>query len=845
MMNKATAVDDRHQTMTWGAAQLGIGQGVLDAVADGLIEASGDLLVLVAVWVDPACDRRDGAPRGEPGRDAQGARRLRRRSRPGCGGRARRAARRAAQPVLLAASSMRIAAVETRAYRYPLDPPFRAGLGPGAARAPGGDDRGRPLRRRRRGLRERRRAARPRAPRAAPRRRRPVRTRAPCTGSSRRSTSTAGGNWIVEVAVWDLVGARRRRARCGNCSAGERSGCSPTRRAASWSTRTSAPPLPSRYATQACEAVKIRFHSQRLAPRRRGRRGRPRGGGDRARDHGRREPGLAHAGRPARRAGTSRRRSQFARALERLGVVLARGAASHRGRRGLRARCAANGRSRIAAGRDRARDGGGARPRPTRRRRRRPAGRRPRRRHRRRAGAIAALADVRGRALVPPHVVERHTACSRTCTRLSRSRPCPYLEVPFDPPGWSAERRDWLLPVTLEIAADGTVGAARRARARRRARLGRARAIAGRLMRIRAAVLHEPRQPLTGRGGRARPAARRARSSYASPRRASATRTCVSPTASWARGAGRSSSATRARAIVEAVGAGGRHTSRPATTWRSASCPPAASCRRRAPPGASTSARRGENGAARDAAWTGRARLRLADGTPLQHALMTACFAERRVVAAAGAVPHPARASAVAGIASRLRRRHRRSARSGTPPASERASPPSSSGAAASGCRSSRRRGIAGADPIVAVDRDAGEARARAHARARRTRSTSGSATTAARVVPARPAGGADHAFEVVGRPETIRLAWDALRPGGDGGRRRARAARRRRRAPGDRVPLRQGSSRLVLRIGRRGERSPAAGRARHPRRARPRRCRDGDRAARGGQRRARPTTGR
>jgi len=56
MMNKATALDDRHQTMTWGAAQLGIGQGVLDAVADGLIEASGDLLVLVAVWVDPAAD---------------------------------------------------------------------------------------------------------------------------------------------------------------------------------------------------------------------------------------------------------------------------------------------------------------------------------------------------------------------------------------------------------------------------------------------------------------------------------------------------------------------------------------------------------------------------------------------------------------------------------------------------------------------------------------------------------------------------------------------------------------------------------------------------------------------
>ena len=53
MMNKATALAERHQTLTWGAAQLGIGQGVLDAVADGLLEASGDLLVLVAIWIDP------------------------------------------------------------------------------------------------------------------------------------------------------------------------------------------------------------------------------------------------------------------------------------------------------------------------------------------------------------------------------------------------------------------------------------------------------------------------------------------------------------------------------------------------------------------------------------------------------------------------------------------------------------------------------------------------------------------------------------------------------------------------------------------------------------------------
>jgi formaldehyde-activating enzyme len=56
MMNKATATDALHQTITWGAAQLGIAQGVLDAVAEGVVEASGDLFVLVAVWVDPTAD---------------------------------------------------------------------------------------------------------------------------------------------------------------------------------------------------------------------------------------------------------------------------------------------------------------------------------------------------------------------------------------------------------------------------------------------------------------------------------------------------------------------------------------------------------------------------------------------------------------------------------------------------------------------------------------------------------------------------------------------------------------------------------------------------------------------
>jgi formaldehyde-activating enzyme len=53
MINKATAVEDRHQTITWGAAQLGIAQGVLDAVADELLEPSADVLVLVCAWIDP------------------------------------------------------------------------------------------------------------------------------------------------------------------------------------------------------------------------------------------------------------------------------------------------------------------------------------------------------------------------------------------------------------------------------------------------------------------------------------------------------------------------------------------------------------------------------------------------------------------------------------------------------------------------------------------------------------------------------------------------------------------------------------------------------------------------
>jgi 5,6,7,8-tetrahydromethanopterin hydro-lyase len=50
-VNKTTIDSDTLGRLTWGAAQLGVGQGVLDAVADGL--PAQDLVVLAVVWIDP------------------------------------------------------------------------------------------------------------------------------------------------------------------------------------------------------------------------------------------------------------------------------------------------------------------------------------------------------------------------------------------------------------------------------------------------------------------------------------------------------------------------------------------------------------------------------------------------------------------------------------------------------------------------------------------------------------------------------------------------------------------------------------------------------------------------
>jgi len=171
----------------------------------------------------------------------------------------------------------------------------------------------------------------------------------------------------------------------------------------------------------------------------------------------------------------------------------------------------------------------------------------------------------------------------------------------------------------------------------------------------------------------------------------------------------------------------------------------------------------GENGP-RGVLMDGTSRLSLPDGTPVQHALMTACFAERTVVPAAGAIPLPRelplwQASLLGcGVVTAF----------GAVRNAARVEPGQSAaviGCGGVGLQVIAALRIAGADPIVAVDLDAEKLRL-ASARGATHAVEGGSATTAARV--ARLTGrGSDWAFEVVGRAETMRLAWDCLRPGG------------------------------------------------------------------------------
>ena len=58
-VNKATIAGDDHARLTWGAAQAGVAEGVLDALQAGFVPDPSGAVLIVAVWVDPAA--ADGA----------------------------------------------------------------------------------------------------------------------------------------------------------------------------------------------------------------------------------------------------------------------------------------------------------------------------------------------------------------------------------------------------------------------------------------------------------------------------------------------------------------------------------------------------------------------------------------------------------------------------------------------------------------------------------------------------------------------------------------------------------------------------------------------------------------
>ncbi len=69
---------------------------------------------------------------------------------------------------------------------------------------------------------------------------------------------------------------------------------------------------------------------------------------------------------------------------------------------------------------------------------------------------LAALAGVHDRTWSPHTWTNGFGLLANLHVAMAVST-CPYIEVPFDPPAWTPERRDWLLPAPLEIAPDGTI----------------------------------------------------------------------------------------------------------------------------------------------------------------------------------------------------------------------------------------------------------------------------------------------------------------------------------------------------------------------------------------------------
>lgn len=60
-VGKAAIAHERHAELTWGPAQAGVAAGVADALADDTLRAEqvGGLVLIAAVWVDPAAQDAD------------------------------------------------------------------------------------------------------------------------------------------------------------------------------------------------------------------------------------------------------------------------------------------------------------------------------------------------------------------------------------------------------------------------------------------------------------------------------------------------------------------------------------------------------------------------------------------------------------------------------------------------------------------------------------------------------------------------------------------------------------------------------------------------------------------
>jgi S-(hydroxymethyl)glutathione dehydrogenase/alcohol dehydrogenase len=213
--------------------------------------------------------------------------------------------------------------------------------------------------------------------------------------------------------------------------------------------------------------------------------------------------------------------------------------------------------------------------------------------------------------------------------------------------------------------------------------------------------------------------------------------------------------------VVESVGESVTHV-KPGDAVAFCFVPPCGSCRmchRGRPHLCETAAEHSLAGVLMD----GTSRLERPDGTQIKHFLHVSCFAERCVVPAGSAVPLGAElplwqaalvgCGVVTGVGA-----VRNAAKVG----------PGESvcviGCGGVGLQVVAGAKLAGAGRIVAIDRDPAKlALARARGATDTLEAVGDVRAATEELVP----GGFDHAIEAIGRADTIRLAWDVLRPGG------------------------------------------------------------------------------